>query len=116
MAAPGAGLPPPWRVLLRKESRWSGCGAEEDGGGRQHLVGIALRTRDGERQRLPCEQAVLCCGAWSQQLIPSVPVTPVKGQMFSVQAPRQALRRVLFGPDTYLVPRQDGLVVVGRHQ
>ena len=86
---------------------------EEDGGGRQHLVGIALRTGDGEKQRLPCERAVLCCGAWSQQLLPCVPVTPVKGQMFSVQAPRQALRRVLFGPGTYLVPRQDGLVVVG---
>ena len=86
---------------------------EEDGGGRQRLVGIALRTRDGEKQRLPCGQAVLCCGAWSQQLLPQVPVTPVKGQMFSVQAPRLALRRVLFGPGTYLVPRQDGLVVVG---
>ena len=85
----------------------------EEDGGRQHLVGIALRTGDGEKQRLPCEQAVLCCGAWSQQLIPQVPVTPIKGQMFSVQAPRQALRRVLFGPGTYLVPRRDGLVVVG---
>jgi len=86
---------------------------EEDGGGQQHLVGIALRTGDGERRRLPCGQAVLCCGAWSQQLLPCVPVTPVKGQMFSVQAPRQALRRVIFGPGAYLVPRQDGLVVVG---
>ena len=86
---------------------------EEDGRGQQHLVGIALRTGDGERRRRPCGQAVLCCGAWSQQLLPCVPVMPVKGQMFSVQAPRQALRRVLFGPGTYLVPRQDGLVVVG---
>ncbi|WP_025781164.1 FAD-dependent oxidoreductase [Candidatus Synechococcus spongiarum] len=86
---------------------------EEDGGGQQHLVGIALRTSDGERQQRPCGQAVLCCGAWSQQLLPCVPVTPVKGQMFSVQAPRRALRRVLFGPDAYLVARQDGLVVVG---
>ena len=86
---------------------------EEDGGGHQHLVGIALRRRDGAGRQLPCGQAVLCCGAWSQQLVPSVPVTPVKGQMLSVQAPRQALGRVLFGPGTYLVPRQDGLVVVG---
>lgn len=89
------------------------CQEEDGGGGRQRLVGIALRTRDGEKQRLPCGQAVLCCGAWSQQLIPQVSVTPIKGQMFSVQAPRLALRRVLFGPGTYLVPRQDGLVVVG---
>ncbi|WP_074457222.1 FAD-dependent oxidoreductase [Candidatus Synechococcus spongiarum] len=86
---------------------------DEDGSGHRHLVGLALRTDDGARRQLPCGQAVLCCGAWSQQLLPQVPVTPVKGQMFSVQAPRQALRRVLFGPGTYLVPRQDGLVVVG---
>ena len=84
-----------------------GCGDQDH----PHLVSIALRTPDGKRQRLPCEQVVLCCGAWSQQLIPHIPVAPVKGQMFSVQAPRQALRRVLFGPGTYLVPRQDGLVV-----
>jgi glycine oxidase len=37
----------------------------------------------------------------------------VKGQMLSLQAPRQALRRVLFGPGTYLVQRNDGLLVVG---
>ena len=86
---------------------------EDDGGGHRRLVAIALRSRDGERYRLSCGQAVLCCGAWSQQLIPQVPVAPIKGQMFSVQAPRHALRRVLFGPGTYLVPRQDGLVVVG---
>ena len=88
------------------------CWKNDDGNCRR-LVGIVLRTNNEERQQLSCEQAVLCCGAWSQQLIPQVPVTPIKGQMFSVQAPRHALRRVLFGPGTYLVPRQDGLVVVG---
>jgi glycine oxidase len=33
--------------------------------------------------------------------------------MLSLQAPRGALKRVIFGPGTYLVPREDGLVVVG---
>ena len=33
--------------------------------------------------------------------------------MLSLQGPRGALGRVLFGPGTYLVPREDGLVVVG---
>jgi glycine oxidase len=33
--------------------------------------------------------------------------------MLSLQAPIGALPRVLFGPGTYLVPRGDGLVVVG---
>ena len=77
------------------------------------LEAVSLRRADGELQQLPCQQAVLCSGAWSGQLLPELPVFPVKGQMLSLQAPRQALRRVLFGPGTYLVPREDGLLVVG---
>ena len=33
--------------------------------------------------------------------------------MLSLQGPREALKRVIFGPGTYLVPREDGLIVVG---
>ena len=42
-----------------------------------------------------------------------IPVFPVKGEMLSIQGPSNFLKRVLFGPDIYLVPRDDGLVVVG---
>ena len=80
-------------------------------GGR--LEAVRLRGADGEERELAADQAVLCSGAWSGRLLPALPVFPVKGQMLSLQAPRQALARVLFGPGTYLVPRQDGLVVVG---
>ena len=80
-------------------------------GGR--LEGVQLRGADGEEREQPADQAVLCGGAWSAHLLPALPVFPVKGQMVSLQAPRQALARVLFGPGTYLVPREDGLVVVG---
>ena len=77
------------------------------------LVGVALRSAEGEQQHLHCRHAVLCSGAWSQQLVPQLPVFPVKGQMLSLQGPREALKRVIFGPGTYLVPREDGLIVVG---
>ena len=77
------------------------------------LCGILLRSAEGEQQQLSCRQAVLCSGAWSQQLVPQLPVFPVKGQMLSLQGPREALKRVIFGPGTYLVPREDGLIVVG---
>ncbi len=77
------------------------------------LCGIHLRSAEGEQQQLSCRQAVLCSGAWSQQLVPQLPVFPVKGQMLSLQGPREALKRVIFGPGTYLVPREDGLIVVG---
>ena len=82
-------------------------------GGDGALAAIRLRTAAGEQQRLPCAEAVLACGAWSAQLLPQLPVFPLKGQMLSLQAPRQALKRVIFGPGTYLVPRADGLLVVG---
>lgn len=78
-----------------------------------HLEGVRVRRSDGEVSRLPCRRAVLACGAWTAQLLPQLPVRPVKGQMLSLQGPRGALGRVLFGPGTYLVPREDGLVVVG---
>ncbi len=77
------------------------------------LEAVELISAEGEPQRLLCSHAVLACGAWSGELLPTLPVFPVKGQMMSLQAPRQALGRVLFGPGTYLVQRDDGLLVVG---
>ena len=77
------------------------------------LAGVELETAEGEIQHLPCAQAVLSSGAWSSQLLPQLAIHPVKGQMLSLQGPRQALQRVIFGPGTYLVPREDGLLVVG---
>jgi glycine oxidase len=84
---------------------------ERDGAG--VLQAVHLRNAEGDAQRLPAQRAVLACGAWSAQLLPELPVVPVKGQMLSLQGPRQALGRVIFGPGTYLVPREDGLLVVG---
>ncbi len=77
------------------------------------LIGARIRNAEGTLETLYCNEAVLCCGAWSAKLLPLLPIFPVKGQMLSLQAPRGALKRVIFGPGTYLVPREDGLVVVG---
>ena len=77
------------------------------------LQGVLVRTAEGDEQVYETKTAVLCNGAWSQQLVPQLPVFPVKGQMLSLQGPREALKRVIFGPGTYLVPREDGLIVVG---
>lgn len=77
------------------------------------LQGVRLVTAEGNTLCVPCRQAVLAGGAWSGQLLPELPIFPVKGQMLSLQAPKGALERVVFGPGTYLVPREDGLLVVG---
>jgi glycine oxidase len=77
------------------------------------LSGVRVRDAAADVRTLQAAEAVLCCGAWSAQLLPELPVFPVKGQMLSLQGPREALQRVIFGPGTYLVPREDGLLVVG---
>ncbi|MEO1347802.1 MAG: glycine oxidase ThiO [Cyanobacteria bacterium J06635_15] len=60
---------------------------------------------------------VLAAGSWSNELLP-VPVVPCKGQMAAVKlspgdSRASSLQRVLFGPDIYIVPRQDGRILIG---
>ena len=74
---------------------------------------VGLKTTAGDRS---AAHYVLATGAWSQALLP-VPVQPRKGQMLSVQVPQPAielpLQRVLYGEETYIVPRRDGRIVIG---
>jgi thiazole synthase len=61
---------------------------------------------------------ILATGAWSHQLLP-LPVHPRKGQMLALRSPQTSstltfpLQRVLFGEDIYIVPRQDGRILIG---
>jgi glycine oxidase ThiO len=63
-------------------------------------------------------QYILATGAWSQAIAP-VPVQPRKGQLLALRWPEKArsvgwpLQCVLFGSEIYIVPRQDGRIVVG---
>ncbi len=77
------------------------------------IIGAKVLNATGELKDIRCEQAILCSGAWSKKVLNKIPVFPVKGQMLSIQGPLNFLKRVLFGPDTYLVPRDDGLIIVG---
>ena len=75
----------------------------------------SLKTSIGE---LEAEHYVLATGAWSQELLP-IPVFPTKGQMLSLKIPSDIstenlpLQQVLFGNQTYIVPRQDGRIIIG---
>ena len=76
----------------------------------QQVVGVQTAT-----ETLRARQYVLATGAWSQDLLP-IPVLPKKGQMLSVQVPAeqgQPLQHVLFGREIYIVPRQDGRIIIG---
>ena len=69
-----------------------------------------LQTSAGNWQ---ADHFVLATGSWSQSLLP-IPVTPKKGQMLSVQMPASMpLQTVLYGSDSYLVPRQNGRMIIG---
>lgn len=70
-----------------------------------------VQTSQGDWQ---AEHYVLASGAWANQLLP-VQVSPTKGQMLSVRVPSstQPLKQVLFGDEIYIVPRQNGRIVIG---
>ena len=77
------------------------------------VIGAKILNAMGEQKEINCKKAILCSGAWSKKVLNKIPVFPVKGQMLSIQGPSNFLKRILFGTKTYLVPRDDGLIVVG---
>ena len=73
-----------------------------------------------DRGREAADVIVLAAGAWSREIagIPPAhlpPVRPIKGQMLALRMDPAAplLRHVVWLPRGYLVPRQDGRLVVG---
>ena len=68
----------------------------------------AATTTTGER--IHAGRVVVCAGAWSG--IAGVPVRPVKGQVVRLHGELQ-LRHIIQSEHIYIVPRQNGEVVVG---
>jgi glycine oxidase len=57
-------------------------------------------------------------GAWASRVggVPNAcvpPVEPVKGQMLALQIPKGFMRHTTWVPGAYLVPRQDGRLIIG---
>ncbi|MEO6991044.1 MAG: glycine oxidase ThiO [Candidatus Baltobacteraceae bacterium] len=76
---------------------------------------LGIRTADGF---FAARAVVNAAGAWAGALagVPAnvrVPVVPVKGQMLALAAPRALVRRVVWAPGIYLVPRTDGRLLLG---
>ena len=63
------------------------------------------------------DHVVLAAGSWSSQITvegaEAPPVKPVRGQLLQLQAAPGALRHVVWGSAGYLVPWEDGTVLVG---
>ncbi len=74
-------------------------------------------TEQGEDR---ADLVVLAAGAWSRQIdgIPAAqmpPVRPIKGQMMALQMDPSAplISHVVWAPHSYMVPRNDGRLIVG---
>jgi glycine oxidase len=100
-------------AVLRRGGRlmpWRAVFDFEISGGRI----AAIRTDAGD---LRCGRVVLAAGAWSGGLLDrlgvSVPTLPVKGQIVLLRSDRRLLRRIVEHGRNYLVPRDDGRVLVG---
>jgi glycine oxidase len=70
---------------------------------------------DGTRIASP--RVVIAAGSWST-LVDGIPldptaVRPARGQIVELETRKPVLRRVVIGPSCYLVPRDDGRILVG---
>ena len=63
------------------------------------------------------DQVGIAAGSWSAQLAlddaAAASVRPIRGQLLRLKWSGDQLSRVIWGPDCYLVPWQDGTVLVG---
>jgi glycine oxidase len=79
----------------------------------ERAVGIALD--DGEVVR--ARHVVIAAGSWTTLVegtgLAAGAVVPARGQIVEIETPEPLLSRVVFGPRAYLVPRDDGRVLVG---
>jgi len=93
------------------------CGSRNEASSLDLQDGICKGVWLGSHQsRYLAAKAVLVAnGAWMRNLLP-VPLEPHKGQSLSLRMPADRppiLRRVLFGGDSYIVPKADGRIVIG---
>jgi len=76
----------------------------------------ALRVVTSEGA-VAAESVVIAAGSWSGTVsvppAPPAPVKPVRGQLLHLRLPQTALSSVVWGTGCYLVPWQDGSMLVG---
>lgn len=93
----------------------------------EHHDGRVTGVRLEDAEVVPASQVVLAAGVWSGRIdgLPAEvvpPVRPVKGQVLRLRSPDEhlrlggAVRGLVRGRSVYLVPREDGEVVVGATQ
>lgn len=74
---------------------------------------MSVGTVQGET--IACNRLILAPGAWAswyeKWLHLSIPVSPLHGQILSLQAPTPPLKHIIFGDATYIAPRGESIIV-----
>lgn len=64
---------------------------------------------------IACNRLILAPGAWASHyekwLNLSIPVSPLRGQILSLQAPTPQLKHIIFGDAAYIAPRGNNIIV-----
>jgi glycine oxidase len=76
------------------------------------VTGVVLR--DGTA--IAARRVIIAAGAWAAQLagLPTpLPVRPLRGEMFALNAPDMGIQHIIWGEGCYVVPRPNGRILVG---
>lgn len=90
----------------------------------EHTPVLGLTRKDGRVAGVTtpagesvAECVVLAAGAWTSGLLPARPalpaIRPVRGQMLLLRPDRPLLKTIVLKGNNYLIPRRDGLILVG---
>jgi glycine oxidase len=74
--------------------------------------GAVFGVRVNQGQYL-ADKILMCGGAWSGELLNEPAIFPMKGQMIVVETPPNAVKTIVLNQGKYIIPRQDGKVLVG---
>ena len=100
-------------ALARGVQCRSGACARRVVGEGERTVGVALD--DGSVLHAP--NVIVAAGSWTSLIdglgLPMGRVIPARGQIVELELPAPPLSHVVFGPGAYLVPRDDGRVLLG---
>jgi glycine oxidase len=82
------------------------------------ISGVRVKTAgEAEVVHLHGGAIVITAGAWSQQLLEKLSlqtaIQPVKGQMLLYKFPKPPIESIILNQGKYLIPRQDGHLLVG---
>ncbi|WP_018923782.1 glycine oxidase ThiO [Salsuginibacillus kocurii] len=76
---------------------------------------VRLLTESGEQ--VEADQLVICSGAWAKEMEEvfglRLPVFPVRGQICAYETPTHPVSHIVFSPQGYFVPKDNGTLVNG---